>query len=411
MLKDSLIILKKELKRIFTDRRLLFMLVVLPLVMLPLMYSFMGRASKSRRSDIAEYHSRIAVLVEADAGNTADMLLTALEPMKTRLFLIEPDEMDSVSAMVTDGDMEAIILIPQGADAFLQAESPIEFSVYHNSTADYSESALLQISAFIGMLNESLVAERISNAGLPPTVLTAVSLNNESDPGVYDLAGEGSLTGKIIGMMVPFFIVIYLFANSMKVGLDSVAGEKERGTLAILLVNQVGRLSIVLGKMFSVMTAAIVGAVSSAIGLKIASGYLMDMMSEGGDSAGEFTLGSMEFLQFGIIVIPLAILISSIVLVVSTFARNVKEGQGMIMPVYVAVMVMGITTMQSGDIPPEWMRIAPVFNSLVVLKDVFLKNALWQNILFSTGTSLVLSAGLIFITLKMFNNERILFRV
>ena len=406
-----MIILKKELRRIFTDRKLLFMLVVLPLVMLPLMYSFMGRASKSRRNDIAEYHSRIAVLVNENSVDCADMLFTALEPMNTLLFLIEEAQMDSVSQLVTEGDMEAILVVPEGADSHLGSGLPVELSVYHNSTADYSESALQQLFMFIGMLNESLVAERISEAGLSPDVLTAVSMNSGTDPGVYDLAGEGSLTGKIIGMMVPFFIVIYLFANSMKVGLDSVAGEKERGTLAILLVNQVGRLSIVLGKMLSVMTAAIAGAVSSAIGLKIASGYLIDMTSDGSGSVSEFTMGTMDFLQFGIIVIPLAILVSSIVLLVSTFARNVKEGQGMIMPVYVAVMVMGITTMQSGDIPPGWMRIAPIFNSLVVMKDVFLNNAIWQNILFSTGTSLVFSALLIFITLRMFNNERILFRV
>lgn len=406
-----MIILKKELKRIFTDRRLVLMLVVLPLVMLPLMYSFMGRASKSRRNDIAEYHSRVAVLINDNSGNFADILFTALEPMNTQIFLIDEVQMDSISQLVTDGDMEVILVVPDDADGSLEAGTPIELSLYHNSTADYSESAIQQLFTFIGMLNEYLVEERISEAGLSPDVLTAVSMNSGTDPGVYDLAGEGSLIGKIIGMMVPFFIVIYLFANSMKVGLDSVAGEKERGTLAILLVNQVGRLSIVLGKMFSVMTAAIVGAVSSAIGLKIASRYLIDMASDGSGSVSEFTMGTTDFLQFGIIVIPLAVLISSIVLLVSTFARNVKEGQGMIMPVYVAVMVMGITTMQSGDIPPGWMRIAPIFNSLVVLKDVFLNNAVWQNIIFATGTSLVFSAILIFVTLRMFNNERILFRV
>ncbi len=410
MLKDSMIILKKELRRIFTDRRLLFMLVVLPLVMLPLMYSFMGRANRSRQSDIAQYRSRVAVLVPDDSELGAEAILEALYEMNTDIFFINENELDSAMVQVTGKDLELLIVFPPGMDTAQDASS-FDITAYHNSTADYSEFALEQFTFMLSILNDSLVKERIAEHGLSPEILSALTVNASMEPGAVDLAGEGSLMGKIIGMMVPFFIVIYLFANAMKVGLDSVAGEKERGTLAVLLVNQVGRLSIVLGKMMSVMTAAIVGAVSSAIGLKIASRYLIDMVSTGGETVADYTMNTMDFLQFGVLVIPLAVLISSIVLLVSTFAKNVKEGQGIVMPVYLLIMVMGMTTMQSGDIAPHWMRLTPVFNTLAALKDIFMKTAVWGDILFAMGTSLFLSAVLIFITLRMFNNERILFRV
>ena len=410
MLKDSMIILKKELRRIFTDRRLLFMLVVLPLIMLPLMYSFMGRANRSRQSDIAQYRSRVAVLVPHDSQRAAAPILEGLEAMNAALMFIDESELDSTMARVTEKELELIIVFPDAMDGNGSTIS-WDLAAYHNSTADYSEFALEQFTALLSLLNDSLVRQRITEQGLSPEILSAITVNASKDPGTVDLAGEGSLMGKIIGMMVPFFIVIYLFANAMKVGLDSVAGEKERGTLGVLLVNQVGRLSIVLGKMMSVMTAAIVGAVSSAIGLKIASRYLIDLVSEGGEAIADYTMTTMDFLQFGVLVIPLAILISSIVLLVSTFAKNVKEGQGIVMPVYLLIMVMGMTTMQSGDIAPHWMRLTPVFNTLAALKDIFMKTAVWGDILFATGTSLFLSAILISVTLRMFNDERILFRV
>lgn len=411
MLNDSIIILKKELRRIFTDRKLLFMLVVLPMGMLPLMYSFMGRADRSRDADIAAFRPRIAIHVPVSSQEGAGVILSALGSMNAEIIPAGVSSLDSMRQLVSEKEIELLLVLPRAMDAPDGDYPSFDISAYHNSTGDYSQHALGNVTAIFQALDDSLVSLRVAGAGLPPGILSAVTVNSGMPPGNYDLAAEGSLMGKIIGVMVPFFIVIYLFANAMKVGLDTVAGEKERGTLAVLLVNQVGRLSIVLGKMLSVMIAAIVGAISSVIGLKIASGYLLEMMSEGGKTVSGYTMGTADILQFGVIVLPLAVLISSIVLLVSTWARNLKEGQGMIMPVYVAVMVMGLTTMQSAETPPGWMRTAPVFNSLVALKDIFTGGVLWQNVFFSAGSSLLAAAVLVFITLKMFNDERILFRV
>ena len=411
MFKDSLIILKKELRRMFTDKRLLFMLVVLPLVMLPLIYSFMGKANRARHSEISTYVSKIAVCTQPGGVVTEQLFFEAIEGLNADIEIHDISELSLLKQKVTDLDLEAIVVFPENMDQMIAENIDFNMSIYYNSTGDYSEFAFAQVQAVFGIVSEAIVEQRIAAGGLPENTLTVFLINDETSVEEFDLAEDGSVMGKLIGMMMPFFIVIYLFANSMKVGLDSVAGEKERGTLAILLVNQVDRLSIVLGKMISVMIAAIVGAVSSAIGLKFASRSLLNMYGESGSSLSEYSMGYTAILQFALIVIPLAILISSLVIIISTFARNVKEGQGMVMPVYIAVMVMGVTTMQIGDVPPFWMRIAPIFNSLVVLKDIFSHSATWTNMLTASVSSLIVSAIFIFVTLRMFNNEKVLFRI
>jgi len=411
MYKGILIILRKELRRIFTDRRLVFMLVVLPMVMLPLMYSFMSRASSARQNEIMNVPARIAVCEGEGGQQTGEFFLQSLRALNAHIQIAGVAELDSLKQEVSDKKIELLIVLPDSMDQYLLENSVFDVSIYHNSTGDYSEFALTRAMQVFAVADETVIRERITAAGLSEDVLTAFTVNGNLSPENYDLAREGSMMGKIIGMLMPFFVVIYLFANSMNVGLDIVAGEKERGTLAILLVNQVDRLSIVLGKMISVMTAAMVGAVSSAVGLKIASGYLLKMNGSSDASISEYTMSSTDIFQFALIVIPLALLVSSMVLLVSTFARNVKEGQGMIMPVYIAVMVIGVSTMQTGDVPPDWMRIAPMFNSLVVLKDIFMQNALWENIVFSLVSSLVVCAFLIFFTLRMFKDEKVLFRI
>ncbi len=272
MFKDSLIIMRKELRRMFTDRRLLFMLVVLPLVMLPLMYSFMGKANEARRTEINSYESRIAVCTGVGGGEVSELFLGSLDALNARIETSDISQIDSLKQRVIDKDIELLIVMPDSMNGNILENSVFDMSIFYNSTGDYSKFAFDQVDAAFAAVNELIVRQRIIDNGMSEDMLSAYTINQYlAADETADLAEEGSVMGKLIGVMMPFFIVIYLFANSMKVGLDSVAGEKERGTLAILLVNQVGRLSIVLGKMISVMVAAIVGAVSSAIGLRIAS--------------------------------------------------------------------------------------------------------------------------------------------
>jgi sodium transport system permease protein len=409
MLRDSLIILRKELKRLFTDRRMVFFLVVLPLIMLPVMYSIMAKMEQAKRSDIASYTSTICLYQGVGNESVSPRFLDALSEMNAAVLLVDEAQLDSIRQSITDKDKELLIVLPDHIQESLSDWRTFNIGLYYNSTGDYSQYTFREAQEALGELSAQIIRERVRDSGISDEILTVFTVNQ--DPQLYDLAEAGSLIGKVISLLLPFFIIIYLFANSMKVGLDSVAGEKERGTLAVLLVNQVSRLSIVIGKMLAVMVAAIVGAASSVIGLIIGSRYFISMFGAAGSALKSYSLSTMGILQFAIVAVPLAILVSSIVLIISTYARNTKEGQGMIMPVYFVVMIMGVATMQTGDVPPGWMQKTPIFNSLLTLKGVFMNEAAWSEILAASLSSVVLSVILIYLTLRMFSSEKILFRI
>lgn len=409
MLRDSLIILSKELKRIFTDRRMILFLVVVPLVMLPAMYSIMARMGEAKDSDIAAYRSSICIMEGAGNREVSGMFIESLSALNTSLETVDSNELPSVKTAIEEREKELLVVLPDSVGAYLESSSIFDVSVYFNSTSDYSQYAFEKVLEAMESLREDIVRRRMADRGISDDVLSVFTVNEA--PARYDLAAEGSVIGKIIGILLPFFILIYLFANSMKVGLDSVAGEKERGTLAILLVNQVDRLSIVIGKMLSVMVAAIVGAASSVIGLILASRYFMSMFEGTGAAMSGYSMSTLGIFQFTVVTIPLAVLVASMVLIVSTYARNTKEGQGMIMPVYFIVMIMGISTMQTGDSAPGWMTSTPIFNSLIALKSVFMNDAPWRTVLIASLSSAVLAGILIYLTLRLFSSEKILFRL
>ena len=409
MLRDSMIILRKELKRIFTDRRTLFFLVVLPLVMLPAMYSVMAKMGEAKDADIAAFRSTICLYGGRGNEGYVQPFVDALSGMNTNLQTVEESELEAVRSSITDKETELLIMLPDNFADSLGSCATFDISIYHNSTSDYSGYALEQTRQVLQGLSEEIVRQRVTGRGVCEDVLSVFTVNGSGM--LYDLAPEGSVIGKVIGVLLPFFILIYLFANSMKVGLDSVAGEKERGTLAIQLVNQVDRLAIVIGKMLSVMVAAIVGAASSVVGLVIASRYFISMFGDTGPAMSGYSMTTMSIVQFAIVSVPLAVLVASIVLMVSTYARNAKEGQGIIMPIYFAVMIMGIASMQAGDVAPGWMRSTPIFNSLIALRSIFMHDAAWGTILTAVVSSVVLSGVIIYLTLRMFSSEKILFRI
>lgn len=408
MFSDSMIIFRKELKRIFTDRRMLLFLVLLPLVMLPVMYSVMAKMDQVKKRDIAAYTSSISFYEGRGNDETAEEFLEKLSSINTEITLVSQDELPRVRQSITDKETELLIVLPDSVSASMSEYDTFNVGIYYNSASDYSQFTLRSVQSLLTELSEEMVRSRVISRGIPAEVLSVFTVNDGEAS--FDLAAEGSAMAKFIGLLLPFFIIIYLFVNSMKVGLDSVAGEKERGTLAILLVNQVSRLSIVIGKMLSVMVAAIVGAASSILGLVIGSRYFASMFGQSGGMSG-YSMGGTGLFQFAILIIPLAILVASMVIVISTYARNSKEGQGMIMPLYVAVMILGMATMQSGENAPAWMSRTPVVNSLLAMKSVFMHDAGWGTVLLATASSVVLAAVLIYLTLRMFSSEKILFRI
>lgn len=409
MLRDSLIILSKELKRIFTDRRMILFLVVVPLVMLPAMYSIMARMDEAKDSDIASYRSTISLMEGTGNREVSGMFIEALSDVNTSVENVDSHQLQSIKSSIAEKEKELLVVLPDSMVSFLESSSTFDVSIYYNSASDYSQYTFEKVREALTSLSDDIVRRRLADRGISDEVLSVLTVNEA--PAQYDLAPEGSVIGKIIGVLLPFFILIYLFANSMKVGLDSVAGEKERGTLAILLVNQVDRLAIVIGKMLSVMVAAIVGAASSVMGLIIASRYFMSMFGGTGEAMSSYSMSTLGIIQFTVVTIPLAVLVASLVLIVSTYARNTKEGQGMIMPVYFIVMIMGISTMQTGDVAPGWMTSTPIFNSLIALKSVFMNDASWGTVLTASLSSAVLAGILIYLTLRLFSSEKILFRI
>ena len=138
---------------------------------------------------------------------------------------------------------------------------------------------------------------------------------------------EDKVNGKVLGMMLPYFITILLFAGAMGLGVDMITGEKERGTMASLLVTPVKRSSIVLGKVFALM--ALTG-ISSVIYVAAMVACMPIMAKTMGGNIGDgfkISMDVKQIIMLGALLIALSFLYSTLIALVSDFCKINERGK------------------------------------------------------------------------------------
>jgi sodium transport system permease protein len=178
--------------------------------------------------------------------------------------------------------------------------------------------------------------------------------------------------GKALGMIVPYFVTIMLFAGAMGLGVDSIAGEKERGTMANLLISPVKRSEIIMGK---VTGLGIVSILSAIVYVGSMAGVMLFMTKQSGASEQmqnfSINLSAVQIIQLVIIILGITFLYVALIGMVSVIAKNIKEAQSLIMPLYIVVMVAGMSTMFAGSAASTVSYAIPLYNTSVVFKGIF----------------------------------------
>lgn len=318
MLNDAFIIFKKELRNLLKDRRTLFSTFILPLVMLPIIFIGMGAVVKSIEDSARETTYKIEIV-----DNKDNLFKESLSE-----YLLWEEVDDQVSDF-------KIIFPPKYAPG-----SSANVIISYDSSSRKNQLAVNMVSQALTSYELEIAQNVLSLYNLTYQDLHTINIV------LSDTAQEAAQAGgSILAMLMPYFMVIFLFSGSMNAGLDTTSGEKERGSLAVLLVNQVSRSSIAWGKIIYVSVVSLFSAIATFIGLLIAIG-----LPGGSDSLLAGGLLEVGFDPISLLIIILALISSALVsaaliTVIGCLAKSVKEGSSYVMPLYMVVVIIGVTTM------------------------------------------------------------------
>ena len=376
-------IFKKELARFFGDRRMAVTTLLLPGLMIYLMYTFMGSALTGRFS-VEDTYKPTAV-VENLPDSLSPTLSQALDLQE------EAEPMD----LVRDQELDLYIRFPANFDADVaaydmssEATAP-QVEVYYKSAATSSSNGYSLVKEILDQYESSLVNKFHVNWD-----------------GIYDLATQEDATGFVFSSMMPMLLLIFLFSGCMAVAPEAIAGEKERGTIATLLITPAKRGSIALGKIMALSVIALLAGASSAIGSILSLPKLM------GAAAGQLTVTYVteDYVLLGVVILSTVLLLITLISIVSAFAKSIKEAQTYVTPMMILVVLIGVTAMFGNGAKAEWYYyLIPLYNSVQCMVGIFAFSASPLFILTTVATNLVLTGCGVFLLTRMFNSERIIF--
>lgn len=406
MLNGTKNIIRKELSRVFHDKKLIFSLFIMPAVMIVGMYSLMGSLLSNMMNDIEE-HIPTVYIQNAPEG-LADVI-TASDFTANIEYLKTSDDTEELKNGVLNGTVDLIIVFEEKftdtISAYQAAGDPIpEVKTFYNSAEDYSSAAREKfVGTVLNGYQQSILAGRLGNMEQLQVFYI------DKDPVTSNIVDEKKQDGRLLGMLLPFLINIMLFAGAMGLGVDAITGEKERGTLSSMLVSPIKRGEIVFGKLISLAILSSISAAVYAVSIIVAMPLLMNGITNGAMEGINFNFTVLDMIMLLAIMIVVVYLYVSLVALVAVLAKTSKEANTYVMPVYILVMLGSLMTYSGSGDSKLINFFIPIYNSAVSIQNLLMGELTMAQFGATVGTIVVLAAIITSLITKAFNSEKIMF--
>lgn len=387
MSKNVFTMIKKELTRFFTDKRMLVSLI-LPGLLIYVLYSFMGNMT-SQMFEVDENHVYSVYVT----NEPTELESIRNNPLFNVSLVTETYSKDELMEKLEQKEIDLVIFYEE--DFYTKMVNYAvgnglapEVEIYYNSTK--SES---------GMLFDHYVREL---SILESTLSNKFDINRSSEK--YDMASEDDVSIQIITSLLPFLLLTFLFSGAMSVASESIAGEKERGTFATLLITPTKKSEIAIGKIVSLSIITLVSAASSFTGLMLSLPKLM----QGADFSINMYGAGTYILLFAVIISTVLIYVVLLALV-SAYAKSIKEAGTYAVPLMILNMLVGISSMIGASTSKPVLYAIPVYNSVQSIISILSLEVDMLNLAITIVVNLlVVLLGVIGLT-RMFNSEKIMF--
>lgn len=391
-MREILIIAKKEFARFFSNKATAFIALFLPGLLMAGMYTAIGNMEGVGAPDEEETFtvavSHLPASMEAVAKDSPiafvdvkgavpdkDMIRQAINDEKYDAYAIFPDNFDEIVAGLVSSQTH-------------DEPSPL-IAIYYDGSVEKSSYAFEGLSEILNAYETSMVNVFDINAGEEQ----------------YDLAADDSMFATILSTMMPMFILMMLVASIGTISSESIAGEKERGTIATLLSTPTQRNSIVWGKLITIASIGVVSTIFTIAGVIVG----LANMSDQEISLSAYSVS--DYVLLFVLLISFSLAISVLLIIFSALAPNIRSAQIYFTTVYIAIMALGLLVgMNGGSSVPTPYYLIPFYNTARALVDVFAFEATGLTVGITALVNIALSVLGVFVAQKILNSERFMFQ-
>ena len=411
---DFWVMAKKELWNLFRDKKLIFGLVIVPLILLPVM----GKAvSVGMEQAQAETH---VAIVNFDSGEYGELLIKALEVTpNVTVTVVNASSLDEAIQQAIGKKQNVLVVIPPDFTAKLSANETATVEIYGIfttiSTGIKESVSEGRINAVISILSEGIAKIKVKNLGasnpdaiLHPIATVSKSVINNNVVEVPPTAVSSVIAAQAFSIPLIVFMMV-MITSQMAAG--AIASEKENKTLETLLTLPVARTKIVAAKIFGTAMMGLVAAIAYMVGMRY-------YMSSFGLGAGGISLEDLGLVvtptgaaMFAVVVFLTIIIALSLAMIVATFAEDVQSATTLVSAVILPLAFPAFLLMYTdiNDLPAvvRYVLLAiPFTHPVIDYRYVLLSN--YTPIAMSIVYLAILAVAILYATAWLFSTERIL---
>ena len=434
------LVLHREVRDQLRDRRTLFMIAVLPLLLYPLL----GMSMFQVLQFVSEHATRVRVVGAEQLPPTpqlidGDCFAAALfsDPSRAKLLEVAPAQAElaanppldaeqtkaQVSALarrwVQQGECEAVVYFPpdfaerlaafreslarrEAASAAGQELTVPSPEVFFNTAKEKSQITHNRVTLVLDRWREEIGRQNLGASHLPESAAKPFKVAE------HDVAAEGGHRDAAVwSKLLPFLLLIWALTGAFYPAIDLCAGEKERGTLETLLSSPAERSEIVWGKLLTVMSFSMASAVLNLLSVGVTGKFVVGMLAKQVGPPPPLTP-----LWLVIALVPMSALFSALCLALAAFARSSKEGQYYLMPLMLVTMPLVILPMAPGVELTLGNSLIPV-TGVVLLLRAMLEGNYWHALPYVAPVAIVTLGCCLWAirwAVDQFNSESVLFR-
>lgn len=313
----------------------------------------------------------------------------------------------SLQSMLIKENIDCLVVVPPGFAREIDGKLQTEIQVFSRASNDKSRIAAQRIESIFSRYRDQLASRNLKKKAITAAELRPFKVAK------IDLSSEVSKRAAVWSRVLPFVVFIWALTGAFYPAIDLCAGEKERGTLETLLSSPASRTEIVWGKLFTVIAFSIGTSLLNLFSMSFTGMFVITSLSRMSESA--MSIGPPPFYAFGwliIALVPLAAFFSATSLAIASFARSSKEGQYYLMPILLISLPLMMLPMMPGATLDLGTSLIPVTGLMLVLR-ALIENRFGEALQFAApvlGITLVCCLLVIRWAVNQFNNEKVLFR-
>ena len=403
-MKNILNVFKKEMRRFFTDRRMILALFG-PGILIFCIYTLMGSLIPSLESDFSKPETGITYNVAYTDNYITDTIPDTLPKIVLDFDTVAKSEENSINTIPMKKNR-----VDEYKEKVKNNEVDVLVVFSDNFDKDYidpSKKTTNAISLFYSAGSKTSTHVYSVFSQLLSTTYQNYSVNFID--GVYvdsNVSQDNAIMSSIMAFIFPIITISMLFSTAASICPESIAGEKERGTLSSVLLTPIKRYQLAFGKILALTFTGICSGVATFIGLFFSLPKLM-----GGSSI--FNGGSaLTVILMFLLIITLLLVFISFGTLISAYCKSVKEASSYLSPMMILFLMFAVIPLIV-DVSNTGFAFVPILNS-VSLMSMLIKGVAFTVLvpyfLITIAVNVVIIALLIYVISLAFKSEKVMMR-